>query len=155
MSVVPQDISVKTTHRVFCLGNTQLNFGVKWPLSQKCYLPPDLGNSWSRESGMQREQGTPWWRHQMETFSALLALCAGNSPVTGEFPHNGQWHGALMFSLICAWTNDWVNNRDVGDLRCHHACYGVIVMLRNMTALQDAQWTFINPYLATSGGRMS
>ena len=28
----------------------------------------------------------PWWRHQMETFSALLILCAGNSPVTGEFP---------------------------------------------------------------------
>ena len=27
-----------------------------------------------------------WWRHQMETFSALLALCAGNSPVNGEFP---------------------------------------------------------------------
>ena len=28
----------------------------------------------------------PWWHHQMETFSALLALCAGNSQVTGEFP---------------------------------------------------------------------
>ena len=28
----------------------------------------------------------PWWRHQMETFSALLAICAGSSPVTGEFP---------------------------------------------------------------------
>ena len=27
-----------------------------------------------------------WWRHQMETFSALLAICAGDSPVTGEFP---------------------------------------------------------------------
>ena len=27
-----------------------------------------------------------WWRHQMEIFSALLAICAGNSPVTGEFP---------------------------------------------------------------------
>ena len=27
-----------------------------------------------------------WWRPQMETLSALLALCAGNSPVTGEFP---------------------------------------------------------------------
>ena len=27
-----------------------------------------------------------WWRHQMETFSALLALCAGNTPVPGEFP---------------------------------------------------------------------
>ena len=27
-----------------------------------------------------------WWSHPMETFSALRALCAGNSPVTGEFP---------------------------------------------------------------------
>ena len=27
-----------------------------------------------------------WWRHQMELFSTLLALCAGNSLVTGEFP---------------------------------------------------------------------
>ena len=27
-----------------------------------------------------------WWRHQMETFSALLAICAGNSPVPGEVP---------------------------------------------------------------------
>ena len=30
--------------------------------------------------------GRSWWRHQMETFSALLAICAGNSPVPGEFP---------------------------------------------------------------------
>ena len=33
--------------------------------------------------------GVIWWRHQMGTFSALLALCAGHSPVTGvtgEFP---------------------------------------------------------------------
>ena len=30
--------------------------------------------------------GDIWWRHQMETFSALLAICAGNSPVTDEFP---------------------------------------------------------------------
>ena len=33
-----------------------------------------------------RQQAITWWRHQMETFSALLALCVGNSPVTGEFP---------------------------------------------------------------------
>ena len=32
------------------------------------------------------DNGAAWWRHQMETFSALLALCAGNSPVTSEFP---------------------------------------------------------------------
>ena len=30
--------------------------------------------------------GDAWWRHQMETFSALLAICVGNSPVPGEFP---------------------------------------------------------------------
>ena len=30
-------------------------------------------------------QKKTWWRHQMETFSALLAICAGNSPVTGEY----------------------------------------------------------------------
>ena len=35
----------------------------------------------------QRVMNIPhWWRHQMETFSALLAVCAGNSPVPGEFP---------------------------------------------------------------------
>ena len=33
-----------------------------------------------------KHRKSSWWRHQMETFSALLAFCAGNSPVTGEFP---------------------------------------------------------------------
>ena len=28
----------------------------------------------------------PRWRHHIETFSALLAICVGNSPVTGKFP---------------------------------------------------------------------
>ena len=69
-----------------------------------------------------------WWRHQMETFSALLAICAGNSPVAGEFPHKGQWRGALMSSLICTWINGWVNNGDAGDLRRHRAHYDVPVM---------------------------
>ena len=43
-------------------------------------------------------------------------------------PHKSQWHGALMFSLICAWINGWVNNRDAGDLRRHRAHYDVTVM---------------------------
>ena len=33
-----------------------------------------------------RQCDDSWWRHQMETFSALLAICARNSPVPGEFP---------------------------------------------------------------------
>ena len=64
----------------------------------------------------------------METFSALLALCVGNSPVTGEFPSQRLVTGALMFSLICAWINDCVNNREAGDLRRRHAHYDVIVV---------------------------
>ena len=49
------------------------------------------------------------------------------SPVSS--PHKGQWCGALMISLICAWINDWVNNRWAGHLRHHRAHYDVIVML--------------------------
>ena len=42
--------------------------------------------------------------------------------------YRGQWHGALMFALICTWTNDPANNRDSSDLRCHHAHYDVTEM---------------------------
>ena len=45
-----------------------------------------------------------------------------------DSPHKDQWRGALIFSLICAWTNGWANNRDAGDLRRHRAHYDVIVM---------------------------
>ena len=69
----------------------------------------------------------PWWRHQMETFSALLAISAGNSPVPGKFP--AQRPVTLMFSLIWAWINGWVNNREAGDLRRYRAHYDVTVML--------------------------
>ena len=42
-----------------------------------------------------------WWRHQMETFSALLAICAGNSPVTGDFPTQRPvtWSFDVLFDL--------------------------------------------------------
>ena len=64
-----------------------------------------------------------WWRHHMEALSALLAMCAGNSPVTGEYPQKGQRRGALLFSLICDWINAFVNTREAGDLRRHPAHY--------------------------------
>ena len=66
-----------------------------------------------------------WWRHQMEAFSALQALCQGNSRSPVNSPHKNQWRGAFIFSLICAWTNSWVSNREAGDLRRH---YDVTVM---------------------------
>ena len=44
-----------------------------------------MDDPWNHMSVTKATQST-WWRHQMETFSALLAICAGNSPVPGEFP---------------------------------------------------------------------
>ena len=62
----------------------------------------------------------------METFTELLDLWPVN------FPHKGQWNEALIVSFIWAWKqNGWANNRDAGDLRCHHAHYDVTVMLLN------------------------
>ena len=49
------------------------------------------------------------------------------SPV--DSPHKGQWRGALMVSLICAWTNGWANTRDAGDLRRHEDHYDVVAMI--------------------------
>ena len=49
------------------------------------------------------------------------------SPV--NCPHKGQRRGSLMFSLIFARINAWVNNREAGDLRRHRAHYDVILML--------------------------
>ena len=43
-------------------------------------------------------------------------------------PQKGQWCEALMLSLISAWINGWVNNREAGDLRRHCVYYDVIVM---------------------------
>ena len=42
----------------------------------------------------------------------------------------GQWRGALIFSLICAWMNGLVNNSEAGDLRRHRDYYDVIVLLQ-------------------------
>ena len=85
-----------------------------------------------------------WWRHQMETFSALLAFCAGNSPVTGEFPVQRLVTRSFDVSLICAWTNGWVNNRDIGDWRRNRAHYIVIVISNRYRFVKllsfDAVW---------------
>ena len=70
------------------------------------------------------------FKNMMTSSNGMTSRVTG--PLCGEFTgdstHKGQWRGALMFSLICAWINRWVNNRDAGDLRRHRAHYGVIVM---------------------------
>ena len=51
------------------------------------------------------------------------------SPVTGDFPAKRLvTRRTLIFSLICAWMNVWINNREAGDFRRHRAHYDVTVM---------------------------
>ena len=64
------------------------------------------------------------WKHFPRYWPFVLGI--HRWPV--NFPHKGQWRGALMFSLICVWLNGWVNNREAGDLRRHRAHYNIIVM---------------------------
>ena len=64
----------------------------------------------------------------METFSALLAICAGNSPVPCELPAQRPVTRSFDVSLICVWINGWVNSREAGDLRRYRTHYDVIVM---------------------------
>ena len=87
----------------------------------------------------------------METFSTLLAVCAGNSPVTGNSPHKGQWRGALMFYLICAWINGWVNNREAGDLRRHRPHYDVTAMYHGRFTMKSDPMNVQRTSLTSSG----
>ena len=81
-----------------------------------------------------------WWRHQMETFSALLAFCAGIHRSPMNSPHKGQWRGALMFSVICTRINGCANDGDAGDLRRHLAHYDVIIMIDESLLKQDSRY---------------
>ena len=100
----------------------------------------------------------------METFSALLAHCAGNSPVTGEFPSQRSVTRSMEIQhsidtpktlcchyvrvravtrsfdvcLIGAWTNGWANNRDTRYLRNHRAHYDVAVMSCSIITCGDS-----------------
>ena len=71
----------------------------------------------------------------METFSALLAFCARNSPVIGEFP--AKRLVTRSFNVFFGQPlnkNSWVNNRDAGDLKRHCVHYDVIVMISGKKA---------------------
>ena len=78
------------------------------------------------------------WKHFPRNWPFVREI--HRSPV--NFPHKGQWRGALMFSLIYAWINDWVNNREAGDSRRQHGHYDVIVMT-GLILLTAIWWTMV------------
>ena len=78
---------------------------------------------------------TSWWRHLMETFSALLTLRAGNSPVTGEFPSQRPVTRSFDLFFDLRLNNGGVNNRGTCDWRRHRAHYDVIGNLNALWSL--------------------
>ena len=66
------------------------------------------------------------WKH----FARYWPFVRGIHRPSVNSPNKGQWRGALMLSLICAWINGWISNRRAGDSSLHRAHYDVTVMLR-------------------------
>ena len=79
------------------------------------------------------------WKHFPRYWPFVRGI--HRSPVNSS--HKGQWRGALMFSLIFARINGWVNNREAGDLRRHQAHCDVIVMIDNDLETQGAKTSAI------------
>ena len=71
----------------------------------------------------------PLWRHQTETFFALLSLCVGNPPGTGGFPSQRAVTRTFDVSLLSVWTNCWTNTRLPGNARRH-----------DVTVMHAIQW---------------
>ena len=79
------------------------------------------------------------WKH----FPRYWPFMRGISRSSVNSPHKGQWRGALMLSLLCAWTDSWTNNGCAGDLRRHRAHYDVIkwdVVVPPLLSLWKLKW---------------
>ena len=74
------------------------------------------------------------WKH----FPRYWPFVRGLDRWAVNSPHKSQWRGALIFSLICAWINGWLNKRDAGDLRRHYVHYDVTVMYAELSVIWGA-----------------
>ena len=96
-----------------------------------------------------------WWRHQREIFFALLATCAGNSPVSGEFPAQRPVTRSFDVFFDLRLNEGWVNYREAGDSRRNRAHYDVtILLLRNTGLLFTNTNEVLSPNLAISRSRV-
>ena len=106
----------------------------KWPVTRKMFPFDDV---------IMRYQLTHYlmysnylYMREIAQNAALFMMMSSNGNIfrvtvylCGEFTgHKGQWRGALMFPLTCAWINGWVNNREAGVLRYHRAHYDITAL---------------------------
>ena len=94
-------------------------------------LPHQRGKYWFSE-----HDGVIKWQHFPRYWPFVRGI--HRSPV--KSPHKGQRRGALMFSLICASINRWVNNGEAGDFRRCRTHYDVIVMKLTDVELAIRLW---------------
>ena len=100
----------------FChTGSTREVYGVYHPINTSQLYTIFLW--WS-------DKGRIKWKHFPHYWSFVRGI--RQSPVNSK--HDGQWRGALMFSLSFVWTNCWVSNRDASYLRRNPAHYDVTSM---------------------------
>ena len=104
------------------------------------YIPDDMPEYGSLSAAVHDD--VIKWKHFQRYWSFVRRI--HRWPVNS--PHKGQSRGALMFSLICAWINVWVNNREAGDLRRHHAHYDVIVISKKYTQCHRSTFQVIIPW---------
>ena len=90
-----------------------------------------------------------WWRHQMETFSALLAICAGNAPVTGEFPaqrpetrnFNVFFDLRLNKRLNKQWWSWWFETPSCPLWRHYNVVVNDLTSVRSVLLWEDILWS--------------
>ena len=73
--------------------------------------------------------GHPWWRHQMEILSSLMAICVANSPVPSESPTQRPVTRSFDIFFDLRLNNRLRKNREAGDLRRYRGHYDPIVMI--------------------------
>ena len=89
----------------YCIDNVQ---STTWP---------DRGTRYNHDDVTKWKRFVHYWPYVREIYRRPT-----------DSPHKGQWRRALMFSLICAWTNSWANNRGASDLRRLCAHHDVTIM---------------------------
>ena len=135
------DVAISFCARKMRTSDNQCSSAWRMQISWRKYAQgPEQPPLWSNHDGctinlVTQHRSTFYILHQQYmmtssngNFFRVTGLLCGNSPVTIEFPSQSQWRGALIFSLICAWINRWVNNREAGDMRRHRGHFDVIVM---------------------------
>ena len=111
------------------------------PWSQFLWIIANFADIYSLESNLQKfsisygygfapsvHDDVIKWKHFLRYWPFVRGI--HRSPVNS--PHKGQWRGSLMFCLIRAWINSWVNSCEAGDLRHYLAHCDVIAMYTSL-----------------------